>query len=74
MVGAHIDSVLGAPGAHDDATGNGVSMEIARVVSKLPLDKEIWIGGFGGEEDGLTGSRAWTNQLSTQRVWPTTPR
>ena len=31
MVGAHIDSVLGAPGAHDDASGNGVSMEIARV-------------------------------------------
>ena len=34
-------------------------MEIARVVSKLPLDKEIRIGGFGGEEDGLTGSRAY---------------
>jgi hypothetical protein len=63
MVGAHIDSVLGAPGAHDDATGNGVSMEIARVVSQLPLDKEIRIGGFGGEEDGLQGSRAWTNQF-----------
>ena len=25
MVGAHIDSVLGAPGAHDDGSGNGVS-------------------------------------------------
>ncbi len=63
MVGAHIDSVLGAPGAHDDATGNGVSMEIARVVGKLPLDKEIRIGGFGGEEDGLTGSTAWAQQF-----------
>jgi hypothetical protein len=63
MVGAHIDSVLGAPGAHDDATGNGVSMEIARVVGKMPLDKEIVIGGFGGEEDGLQGSSAWTKQF-----------
>jgi hypothetical protein len=63
MVGAHIDSVLGAPGGHDDATGNGVSMEIARVVGKLPLDKEIRIGGFGGEEDGLQGSRAWTQEF-----------
>ncbi|HEX6024026.1 MAG TPA: M28 family peptidase, partial [Solirubrobacter sp.] len=62
MVGAHIDSVLGAPGGHDDATGNGVSMEIARVVSQFPLDKELRIGGFGGEEDGLQGSRAWVNQ------------
>ena len=66
MVGAHIDSVLGAPGAHDDASGNGVSMEIARVVSKLPLDKEIRIGGFGGEEDGLTGSRAYVNTLPAE--------
>ena len=66
MVGAHIDSVLGAPGAHDDASGNGVSMEIARVVSKLPLDKEIRIGGFGGEEDGLTGSRAYVATLPAE--------
>jgi hypothetical protein len=63
MVGAHIDSVLGSPGGHDDGSGNGVSMEIARVVSKLPLDKEIRIGGFGGEEDGLTGSRAYVATL-----------
>ena len=66
MVGAHIDSVLGAPGAHDDASGNGVSMEIARVVSKLPLDKEIRIGGFGGEEDGLTGSTAYVATLPAE--------
>jgi hypothetical protein len=73
MVGAHIDSVLGAPGAHDDATGNGVSMEIARVVSQFSLDKEIWIGGFGGEEDGLTGSRAWTNQFINPNELATDP-
>ena len=55
-IGAHIDSVLGAPGAHDDASGNGATMEMARVLSQFPLDKEIRIGGFGGEEDGLVGS------------------
>jgi aminopeptidase YwaD len=68
MVGAHIDSVLGSPGGHDDASGNGVSMEIARVVSKLPLDKEIRIGGFGGEEDGLTGSRAYMQNIVTSQA------
>ena len=31
MVGAHIDTVLGAPGADDDGSGNGVAQEIARV-------------------------------------------
>jgi hypothetical protein len=55
-IGAHIDSVLGAPGAHDDASGNGTMVEIARVLSQFPLDKEIRIGGYGGEEDGLVGS------------------
>jgi hypothetical protein len=68
MVGAHIDSVLGSPGGHDDGSGNGVSMEIARVISKLPLDKEIRIGGFGGEEDGLTGSRAYMQNVVTSQA------
>ena len=66
MVGAHIDSVLGSPGGHDDATGNGVSTEIGRVLSQLPYDKEIRIGGFGGEEGGLLGARAYVATLSTQ--------
>ena len=64
MVGAHIDSVLGSPGGHDDATGNGVSTEIGRVLSQLPYDKEIRIGGFGGEEGGLLGARAYVATLS----------
>jgi hypothetical protein len=64
MVGAHIDSVLGAPGAHDDASGNGVSLEIARVLSQYPLDKELRIGGFGGEEGGLLGARAYAATLT----------
>ncbi|MBC2933902.1 M28 family peptidase [Nocardioides sp. zg-1228] len=64
MVGAHIDSVLGAPGGHDDASGNGVSTEIARVLATLPYDKEIRIGGFGGEEGGLLGARAYVDTLT----------
>ena len=64
MVGAHIDSVLGAPGAHDDASGNGATIEIARMLSQLPLDKEIRVGGFGGEEDGLVGAAAYVATLT----------
>ncbi len=64
MVGAHIDSVLGAPGGHDDASGNGVSTEIGRVLATLPYDKEIRIGGFGGEEGGLLGARAYVDTLT----------
>ena len=65
-IGAHIDSVLGAPGAHDDGTGNGASTEIARVLSQYPLDKEIRIAGFGGEEDGLRGARAYVATLTPE--------
>ena len=64
MAGAHIDTVLGAPGAHDDGSGNGTTMEIARVISQFPTDKEIRIGGFGGEEGGLLGASAYVATLT----------
>ena len=60
-MGGHIDSTFGSPGAHDDATGEGIWLEVARVMKNLSLDKEIRFGGFGGEEQGLTGSTAWGN-------------
>ena len=63
MVGAHIDTVLGAPGADDDGSGNGVAQEIARVMSQYPLDKEIRFGGWAGEEDGYIGSQAYLASL-----------
>ena len=63
MVGAHIDTVLGAPGADDDGSGNGVAQEIARVISQYPLDKEIRFGGWAGEEDGYIGSQAYLASL-----------
>jgi hypothetical protein len=60
-MGGHIDSTFGSPGAHDDATGEGIWLEVARVMKDVPLSKEIRFGGFGGEEQGLTGSTAWGN-------------
>ena len=60
-MGGHIDSTFGSPGAHDDATGEGIWLEVARVMKNVPLSKEIRFGGFGGEEQGLTGSTAWGN-------------
>ncbi|HWK29499.1 MAG TPA: M28 family peptidase [Solirubrobacter sp.] len=61
-MGGHIDSVFSSPGAHDDATGEGIWLEVARIMKDVPLDKEIRFGGFGGEEQGLTGSTAWANE------------
>lgn len=46
-----------APGANDDASGVAVSIECARVLSKLKLPSSIVFVAVAGEEQGLNGSR-----------------
>jgi Peptidase family M28 len=45
-----------APGANDDASGVAVSLESARVLSKLKLSSTIVFVAVAGEEQGLNGS------------------
>jgi hypothetical protein len=46
-----------APGANDDASGTAVSLESARVLSKLKFPSTIIFLTVAGEEQGLNGSR-----------------
>ncbi len=46
-----------APGANDDASGVAVSLECARVLSKLKFPATIVFVAVAGEEQGLNGSR-----------------
>ena len=46
-----------APGANDDASGVAVSLESARVLSKLHFPATIVFATVAGEEQGLYGSR-----------------
>jgi len=46
-----------APGANDDASGTAVSLECARVLSKLKFPATIVFLTVAGEEQGLNGSR-----------------
>jgi hypothetical protein len=46
-----------APGANDDASGVAVSIECARVLSKLKFPATIVFVAVAGEEQGLNGSR-----------------
>jgi hypothetical protein len=46
-----------APGANDDASGVAVSLECARVLSKVKLPSTIVFVAVAGEEQGLNGSR-----------------
>ncbi|GAC1423431.1 MAG: hypothetical protein NVSMB57_16130 [Actinomycetota bacterium] len=66
IVGAHLDTVHGAPGANDNASGIAMMIECARLARVQPTMMPVqWIA-FGGEErrrkgrDGaLFGSRAY---------------
>jgi len=68
-VSGHYDSVIGAPGANDDGSGTVLTLELARVLSKLPKpDATIRLALWGSEEQGLIGSRHHVSQLAqTQR-------
>ncbi|MGW6663694.1 M28 family peptidase [Peribacillus sp. NPDC055009] len=59
----HHDSVAGAPGANDDASGTSVTLELARVLKNLPTDTEIRFVTFGAEENGLLGSQHYVSNL-----------
>lgn len=57
-----------APGANDDASGVAVSLECARVLSKLRFPATIVFAAVAGEEQGLYGSRHLA-QLAKQQGW-----
>jgi Zn-dependent M28 family amino/carboxypeptidase len=57
VIGAHYDTVVGSPGADDNASGIAVLLELAQVLAAAPLARPLVLAAFGLEEDGLIGSR-----------------
>jgi carboxypeptidase Q len=64
MIGAHFDSWHSGTGATDNGAGSAVMMEVMRILKTLhlPLDRTVRIALWGGEEEGLFGSRAYVAQ------------
>ena len=64
MIGGHLDSWQGSTGATDNGAGSAVMMEVVRVLKtlNLPLDRTVRIGLWGGEEEGLLGSREYVKK------------
>jgi hypothetical protein len=64
MVGAHIDSWHGGTGAADNASGCIVMMEALRILKNLDVvpRRTIRIALWGGEEQGLNGSRGYVEK------------
>jgi hypothetical protein len=55
-----------APGANDDASGTAVSLECARVLSKLKFPATIIFLTVAGEEQGLNGSAHFATMAKDQ--------
>lgn len=61
LIGAHLDSWHGSTGAADNASGCIVMMEAMRIIKTLGIKprRTIRIALWGGEEQGLYGSRGY---------------
>jgi hypothetical protein len=57
-----------APGANDDGSGTAVSLECARVLSKLKFPATIVFLTVAGEEQGLNGSRHFA-KMAKDEAW-----
>jgi carboxypeptidase Q len=69
MVGGHYDSWHSGTGATDNAAGSAVAMEVMRIIQALEIRprRTIRIGLWGGEEQGLLGSRAHVSKHYGER-------
>jgi carboxypeptidase Q len=61
MLGGHLDSWHAATGATDNAIGCAVMMEAARILKAIGIQprRTIRVALWGGEEQGLLGSKAY---------------
>ena len=66
ILSAHMDSVVGAPGANDNASGIGLMLELARVFKGYNTDKDLKFIAFGSEERGLLGASYYVDQLTQE--------
>ena len=72
MVGAHLDSWHPGTGATDNAAGSAVMMEVLRILKAIDAKpkRTVRIGLWGGEEQGLLGSRAYVSEHFASRPEP----
>jgi hypothetical protein len=64
LLGAHLDSHPYGTGATDNATGSAAMMEALRILKTIGLKprRTIRVALWGGEEQGLLGSRAYVRE------------
>jgi len=75
MIGAHLDSWHAGTGATDNGAGSAVMMETMRILKSLGKQprRTIRIALWGGEEQGLLGSRSYVKRTFGERLDKTAP-
>lgn len=70
MFGAHLDSWHSGTGTTDNAAGSAVMLEAMRILKSLGVTprRTIRIGLWGGEEQGLLGSRSYVKRTYGERL------
>lgn len=66
IISAHYDSKESTTGANDDASGEALLLELARVLREVDTDTELRFVSFSAEEEGLRGSAAYVEALSEE--------
>ena len=64
LVGGHLDSWHAGTGATDNAAGCAVALEAIRILKSLDLklDRTVRVALWGGEEQGIFGSRGYVRK------------
>lgn len=68
VVGAHMDTVAGSPGANDNASGVAVVLEVARLIAGTPKAELVRFVAFGSEEYGSNGLHHVGSQVFVNRL------
>ena len=72
MLGGHFDTWHAATGATDNSAGCAIAMEAMRILKAAGLKprRTVRLALWGGEEEGLLGSRAYVNEHFASRPAP----
>lgn len=70
MIGAHLDSWHAGTGATDNGAGSAVMMEAMRILKSVGAQprRTIRVALWGGEEQGLLGSRSYVKRTLGERL------
>ena len=68
VIGAHLDTVRGSPGANDNASGLAVVIELARIFAGRPQARRVRFIAFGAEEYGRDGRHHVGSEVYVKRV------